>query len=199
MSSVTNLSPTAIVTFTGRVVEPLNPDPETISIVDIAHSLSNQCRFTGHTKLFYSVAEHSVRVSRMVPDKDALWGLLHDASEAYLADLARPIKRSLGSLAEAYSEAEQRLMDAIATKFNLDLDFYALPYALPPSVKKADNEILKVEMRELMPPNCSDDIEIKDLVVDQDEEGFEPWSPRNARQIFLMTFAELTDNDMMID
>lgn len=195
MTTETKLSPTAIVTYTGRVVEPLNPDPETISIVDIAHSLSNQCRFTGHTSSFYSVAEHSVRMVSMVPDRDKLWALLHDATEAYLADLARPIKRAVGSLAEAYSEAEQRLMDAIAIKFSLEWDFYAMP----DTVKKADNEILRLEMQELMPAICTQDVEMRDIVVDQPEEAFEPWTPKNAKTMFLITFSELTDNDMMID
>src|SRR5271165_7548492 len=82
-----------IQTYTGRVMYPLDPRPEEINIIDIAHALSNLCRFTGHVRTFYSVAEHSVRVSQHCDPKDALWGLLHDASEAYLADMSRPMKR----------------------------------------------------------------------------------------------------------
>lgn len=78
-------------TFTGRRIDTLAPDPCEIEIDDIAHSLAQQCRFLGHTDGFYSVAQHSVLVSGFVPDRDALWGLLHDAAEAYVCDLpARP-------------------------------------------------------------------------------------------------------------
>jgi hypothetical protein len=70
-------------TFTGRRVHSLSPSSDEIDIDDIAHSLAYQCRFLGHTDGFYSVAQHSVLVSQMVPEQDALWGLLHDAAEAY--------------------------------------------------------------------------------------------------------------------
>ena len=82
-----------IQTMSGVIFYPLDPRPEEIRIEDIAHALSHQCRFAGHCREFYSVAEHSVRVSRELPQEFMLWGLLHDASEAYLVDLPRPIKR----------------------------------------------------------------------------------------------------------
>lgn len=184
-----------IITYTGRTINPMNPKPEDISIVDIAHSLSNQCRFTGHTSEFYSVAQHSVLVTNMVPDKDKLWGLLHDASEAYLADLARPIKRDYGDLADAYSAAERRLMHAVALRFDLALDGFSTDkHGVPDAVKEADNLVLKAEMLNLMPASCT-------VGIESDEESdFEitPWSPKNAKTNFLIMFAELTDNDMMI-
>src|ERR1017187_10636100 len=77
----------SITTFSGIHFWPLLPNPADIRIEDIAHALSNQCRFAGHAREFYSVAEHSVRVSQLCPPEDALWGLLHDASEAYLTDV----------------------------------------------------------------------------------------------------------------
>src|ERR1039457_118422 len=80
-------------TFSGLRFWPLDPNPEKILIDDIAHALAHQCRFGGHASRFYSVAEHSVHVSRLCPPEDALWGLLHDASEAYLVDLPRPLKQ----------------------------------------------------------------------------------------------------------
>jgi len=132
-----------IVTYTGKIVTPLNPDPETICIEDIAHSLANQCRFTGHTKEFYSVAQHSVLVSQLVPPEDVKWGVLHDASEAYLSDIARPIKQAEG-LGETYLETEYLLMRAIAERFDLP------PLPLPESVKRADNVMLDTEIKELM-------------------------------------------------
>jgi hypothetical protein len=76
-------------TFSGLRFWPLDPEPEKILIADIAHALAHQCRFGGHASKFYSVSENSVHVSRRCAPEDALWGLLHDASEAYLVELPR--------------------------------------------------------------------------------------------------------------
>jgi 5'-deoxynucleotidase YfbR-like HD superfamily hydrolase len=81
-----------IQTYQGGCFEPFNPHPDQIHIRDIAHALALTCRFTGHCLDFYSVAQHSVMVSQIVSHKHALAGLLHDASEAYLTDVASPIK-----------------------------------------------------------------------------------------------------------
>src|SRR5579885_2784587 len=81
-----------IQTYCGVAFYPLDPRPEEILIEDIAHALSMLCRFTGHVKRFYSVAQHCVYVSHRCDPKDALWGLLHDAAEAYLNDISRPVK-----------------------------------------------------------------------------------------------------------
>ena len=94
-------------TFSGLRFWPLDPNPEKILIADIAHALAHQCRFGGHASKFYSVAEHSVHVSKLCLPEHALWGLLHDASEAYLVDLPRPLKL-LPEFAP-YREAERRL------------------------------------------------------------------------------------------
>jgi uncharacterized protein len=126
-------------TFTGRHVWPLNPHIEDIDIQDIAHALSQLCRFGGHTKRFYSVAEHAVYVSQHVKKADALVGLLHDASEAYLVDMPRPIKRYM----PMYRDAEDLLQKVIADKFGL-------PWPFPPSVHEADNRIFLSETRDLM-------------------------------------------------
>jgi uncharacterized protein len=131
-----------IQTFSGLVMYPLDPRVSEICIEDITHALSNLCRFTGHTKTFYSVAEHSVRVSWECDPADALWGLLHDASEAYLADMSRPMKRSPG-FGPIYMEAEARLMRVICLKFGLSPE-------CPESVKVADTRLLMTEKRDLM-------------------------------------------------
>lgn len=132
-----------IQTFTGRKFFPLAPDINQICIEDIAHALSNLCRYTGHTKHFYSVAEHSLLVSHQVPRRHALAGLLHDATEAYLIDLAKPVKR----LAEMkpYRDAEDRLARVIAERFGLDT-------VEPPEVKEADLRLLATEAPQLMAP-----------------------------------------------
>lgn len=168
-----------IQTFTGRQFWPLDPKPEDVHIEDIAHALSNICRYTGHVHTFYSVAEHSVRVSRIVPPEHAMWGLLHDASEAYICDLSRPIKRSPG-LGEMYCQVEDRLMDCIRDHFGLNPG----PHA---SVKLADNILLHTERRDLMarPPQPWRDAH------EPLTEVIRPWAPGVAEIAFLERFAEL--------
>jgi hypothetical protein len=126
-------------TFTGRAFWPLDPRADEIDTADIAHALSNLCRFGGHVKRFYSVAEHCVLMSEAVAPEFALWALLHDATEAYLVDLPRPIKRHLPS----YVAAEGVLMECIAERFGIT------PFE-PAEVKDADNRILLTERAALL-------------------------------------------------
>lgn len=123
-------------TFTGKAFYPLEPEFSTIDIVDIAHALSLQCRFGGHCKSFYSVAEHCVLISHAVPQEYALWGLLHDATEAYLVDLPRPIKKSMPD----YVKAEKNLMTYICRHFKLSEEE-------PKEVKDADKRIIYNERK----------------------------------------------------
>jgi len=104
-----------IETYTGKKLYFLEPKPEQIDIEDIATALSNECRFGGHTKSFYSVAEHSILVATICPAPLALVGLLHDASEAYLRDIASPIKQYLAN----YKELEEKLMNANISFFKI--------------------------------------------------------------------------------
>lgn len=131
-------------TWSGRRFYPQDPRPEDIAIVDIAHALGNMARYNGHCR-FYSVAEHSVLVSKIVPMEDALAGLLHDAPEAILADVIRPVKRALPPT-DAYFHLERLIWSqCVAPKFYLDLD-------LPPSVKLADGyQVIELEKRALHP------------------------------------------------
>ena len=169
-------------TFTGRKFWPLDPRAEEVSIVDIAHSLSNQCRYAGHCKDFYSVAQHSVLVSAICDPEDALWGLLHDAAEAYLVDLPRPIKR-FSEIGVHYKKAETALLVAISERFHI-------PVTEPASVKKADNVALMTEKRDLMSQSPEEWIEertTKPMVA-----RILPWSPTLAKAEFLRRFEELT-------
>jgi hypothetical protein len=100
---------------TGRLVHPLDPREDEISIVDIAWSLSNINRYNGYTHLPYSVGQHSVHVAMCLPERLRLLGLLHDASEAYLGDVTAPIKKYLGG----YEQYEKNMMSTIYTKFGL--------------------------------------------------------------------------------
>jgi hypothetical protein len=132
-------------TFTGKLINPLDPDPAAICIEDIAHSLANQCRFTGHTMRFYSVAEHSLCVADELLDHDdqvVLTALLHDASEAYLSDIASPVKQN-GEFGEAYRAAEHKLMLCIA-------EVFPIFYPFPPEVVETDQALLRTEQRDLM-------------------------------------------------
>lgn len=161
-----------IQTFTGRRFWPLDPRAEDIRIEDIAHALSNICRFTGHTLKFYSVAQHSVLVSRIVPPADALWGLLHDASEAYLTDIAKPVKES-PAFAE-YKLAEDKLARVVAEAFSL-------PWPMPASVKKADCVLLATERRDVM---RSTDL-AWNVPAEPMLRRITPWTPEAAEQAFL--------------
>jgi hypothetical protein len=165
-----------ICTYTGHWIDPLDPDPSDVRIEDIAHSLANQCRFTGHVSEFYSTAQHSYLVSAIVPREDALWGLLHDASEAYLSDIAAPVKRQPG-FGDVYKAAELRLEEAIATHFDL-------PWPMPDTIKPADRAVLRAEQRDLMPNEPSEGDILPHPVI--------PWDPKFARAMFIERYNSLT-------
>lgn len=135
-----------IQTYSGEPFWPFDPRVDEIRLEDIAHALSNQCRFSGHTRQFYSVAQHSVLVSLEVRRDLARQALMHDASEAYLVDLPKPLKNH-GVLGWEYRRCEERLMKVIAERFNLG-------WPLDPEVKRADLALLAAERWELMGP-CS--------------------------------------------
>lgn len=166
-----------IQTYSGRQFFPLEPRPGDIDVGDIAHSLSLQCRFNGHCRPFYSVAEHSVRVSRIVEGPARLWGLLHDAAEAYISDLPRPLKAT----APGFRAAEDRLLEVIVTRFGLE-------WPMPAAVAHADDVLLATEMRDLMAPSpASWPLEAAPLA-----ETIVPLGHLEAEQLFLAAFARLT-------
>lgn len=177
-----------IETFTGRRFEPLNPSRFDIDIQDIAHALSHQCRFSGHTKTFYSVAEHSWRVATLLEEQgfskgEQLAGLLHDASEAYLVDLPSPLKDH-PALGDAYKAAEELLMHEVARRFDLPSGFER--WAL---VKQADGMLLSTEARDLMahlPEYWEGRLQYAPM-----SERIKPYSSAMAKQFFLTSFEEL--------
>lgn len=129
-------------TFTGRRFWPLDPREDEVCIEDIAHALSMLCRFGGHCREFYSVAQHSCHVADMVAARSpehALVALMHDAEEAYVGDIIRPIKRSYPPIAQAGSQ----VWEVITRRFKL-------PLVLPDVVKWADNVMLRNEHAQLM-------------------------------------------------
>ena len=127
-------------TYTGKQFHPMDPTVDEIDICDIARGLSMIARFNGHTLFHYSVAQHSLLVSENVPNAVRLEALLHDASEAYLGDMVRPLKRSMPE----YRAAEDRLERVIAERFGLI-------YPWPAEVKEADNRALMTERRDCLP------------------------------------------------
>lgn len=132
---------TKLKTFTGRFIDPINPHPDDISIEDIAHALSNMPRFAGHTKRFYSVAEHCLRCVHLVKDQNIeMEVLLHDATEAYLMDMPSPIKWRFPD----YVKAEKKLANTIDIRFGL----YSVMFH--DRIKEVDAFVLKEEMLYLM-------------------------------------------------
>ncbi len=115
-------------TFSGVDFTVFNPSPEQIDIIDIAHALSQICRYGGHSKTFYSVAQHSIAVSYLVKPENALCGLLHDATEAFFGDLPRPVKYKIPE----YIKIENELYKNIAQKFSL-------PILIPDDVHEVDS------------------------------------------------------------
>lgn len=132
---------TWMLTRSGRRFDPIDPRPEMIDLLDIAHGLSQECRYAGQCRLFYSVAQHSVLVSEIVPHEIAFEALLHDATEAYIKDIPRPIKVLLPD----YRQLEAKVDAAIRLRFGL-------PVQPSPEVKHADLVLLATERRDLMPP-----------------------------------------------
>lgn len=172
--------------FSGRPFFLTDPKAREVDIRDIAHSLANQCRFNGHTKKFYSVAQHSVIVSENVPTNLALEGLLHDAGETYVTDLAKPVKVLVEG---AYTELENTMDHIICEAFDLK---YENCHAGP--VKIADKRTVATERRDLMHPSQGTNW------GDIGKEGFNvfpfkiiPIGPEEAEELFLKRYRQLAD------
>ncbi len=183
MRNVLPMPDRVIRTRSGRLIDPLSPDPDAIVITDIAHALSQLCRFGGHTASPYSVAQHSVAVSESAAKIDpaaGLWALLHDASEAYIVDIPRPLKM-LPQLA-GYREAERTLQDAIYAK-------YGCVGVVPPAVHQADDLQLAIEFRDLMPERPGDTWHVTAWGADP----IYPLPAPDAALLFLERFLQLQE------
>ena len=173
-----------IETYTGGVFWPLDPRPEEIDIEDIAHALSMMCRFNGHCSMFLSIGEHSVNVCEDVERKHpnnpklALEALLHDGSEAFIADIVSPVKRHIRPW---YGPIEDRLQMAIHERFGL-------PLVYDPRIKESDLAVLITEARVLVRSGGLswhyDGIEAAKVPING-------YSPSEAKGIFLGKFYEL--------
>ena len=157
-----------ITTKSGVKFHYLDPQPEEILIKDISHALALTCRFGGHCYHYYSVAQHSVYVAEASDYENALAALLHDASEAYVPDVPRPIKQDVPRL----REIEDKIQKAILKKFNAleaDWDF----------IKYLDNAMLAREAKDLM-PNTTDWADLPEPI----EMKLEIWSPEKSKEEF---------------
>lgn len=168
-------------TYTGRKFYPMAPAAEDVYPEDIAHALSLLCRYNGHVRRFYSVAEHCVHVSRSLGPEWALWGLLHDATEAYVGDMIRPLKLHMPD----YRAAEDRVMVAIAERFGLSTA------EMPDAVRQADNRVLLDERAALMSP-APDHWSVEDLEPLGVQIG--GWTPSTAEHEYLWVLEGLTSH-----
>jgi hypothetical protein len=177
-----------IQTYTGRKFYPLCPRSQDVCIEDIAHALALECRYTGHCREFFSVAQHSVMVSEMLSGEAAIWGLLHDAAEAYLCDLAKPIKWAFQVINSnwggtcSFAMAESRILLEVAKAFNLDP-------MIPECVHGADLRCLEWERRQLMGAPPEEWATAK--YWDGTTTPIECWGPLTAEWKFLCRWNEL--------
>lgn len=175
--AVTAAQEPKIMLHSGAELDFLNPSASQFTIEDIAHGLSMLCRYAGQCREFYSVAEHCLLVSDVVPEH-AYAALMHDAAEAFVGDITRPLKQMLPQ----FKRVEHLVEEAIATRFGV-------PRPMPGEVKQADLAVLAAEQEQLMPAGTNDwaaaagikpaPIRVRSL------------SPHDAKQAFLARFAEL--------
>lgn len=172
---------TAIQTYTGKMFNLFDFNDFDFDIKDIAHALSNICRYTGHTTYFYSVGLHSILASKLVSEDYKLVTLMHDATEAYLLDIPRPFKQSFYINGIPYTQMEERLWKVIARQ-------HGLPSELPKAVKDADLQMLSIEYRDLMlhnnpdfwknVPEPSEELFLNNILADMN-------NPRDVEEWFL--------------
>lgn len=180
-----NVQKAYIITYTGKKFNLLEPTLEMVDFEDIAHSQAMQCRWTGHCKYHYSIAQHAVLCSFLGPQETALKRLLHDASESYLGDMNRPLKHFTDA-GDAYRRVEWPIQELI-------YDAAGVGGPEDRSVKIADEAMLYAEMEQLLP------------VVDNPTRGnnnpfgnakaanviIVEMSPRQAERMFLDRFEQL--------
>lgn len=173
-------------TFTGKVFGPRECEPSDICVEDIAHSLSNICRYGGHCKTFYSVAEHCERLTLLVPPPLKIHALLHDAPEALTGcgDVVSMIKHNVFPVIGTF---EKILLNKVYQRFELCI----LTAQGEHELSKAENVLLAMEVRDLMHESCLaywtlPELPKKDVII--------PWSPGYAEYRYLERFKGLMEN-----
>lgn len=184
-------------TFTGKQFYPLDAIVDDIDSTDIAHALSHICRYGGHVDRFYSVAEHCFLMSQAVRPENRLWALLHDATEAYIGDMVRPLKLHMPN----YVDVEDRLMAVIAQRFGLKTEWRLLETGqwigttfrrfdvpvMPDEVREADSRILLTERAALM-ANTRHPWDIEGLVPLPVE--IQGWGPERAKMEYALALED---------
>jgi hypothetical protein len=186
----------AMQTYTGKLVNVMDPDPETIDIFDIAHHLALMTRFNGACRVGYSIAQHSVLCAGRAGDyhfprpretKLALALLMHDAAEAYVGDIIRTIKHEVPD----FAVFENKVMDAINERFDLprvaEIPFFKV------AVKEVDNRMLVTEKLQLMEQAVPWPIEGMFQPYDM---TIEPWTDLSSELMFLSTFARFRPDEV---
>lgn len=173
-----------ILLHSGHYFDLLDPENSDFTIEDIAHGLSMTCRFTGQCSRFYSVAEHSVHMSRVVPAEHAYEALMHDAAEAFIGDVSKPLK----DLLPEYRAIEKRIEAAVFARFGVR-------QPMPLCIKDFDIRMLATEQRQIMRNNDGWDYTRGRDVLPIELDG---WSPTEARDRFLGRFRELISADAML-
>ncbi len=175
----------SVLTYSGQYVNLLEPVADSIVIADIAHALSQVCRFGGHTRQFYSVAQHCVLVSELLPLRFKLHGLLHDAAESYFGDMVQPVKYLPG--AEPYRDHESMMQARIFDRFGLGMT--QTPECLK-AIHEADLILLATERRDLMHPDVHSWPILEGIAPRR--RHIVPLMPQAAESAFLRAFKDLT-------
>ena len=170
-----------IQTVSGRMFDFEQCVPEDIYVEDIAHALSNTCRFGGHLRDFYSVAQHSVHVAERA--KNQKLGLMHDGSEAYIHDVTRPLKKLLGY---TYAHIENRIMQCVYKRYDVQFSMDDKQ-----DLHIVDMRMLVTEAMQLHPKGIHSmwDVDVKEYPPYPLK--LVPWPPRIAKENFLMLFTSL--------
>ena len=187
MVDTTNLDEQWISLLSGATFNYNRPEESDVTLEDLASALSNVCRFSGHLPRFYSVAQHLVNTSRIVPVECAFDALMHDTAEAFTNDLPTPLKWAL----PVFKELEVKIEGAMAQKFGFN-------YPYPPEVKAADTIMLMIEKYHVKEcdqywPGYSDEYPREAVEQYLDVLSLESWQPRRAKREFLERFEELNN------
>jgi len=167
-----------IMMHSGRLFDLANPEASEITVEDIAHGLAHTCRYAGQCDGFFSVAEHSVLVSQIVPHSK-LAALFHDAAEAFIGDMSAPLKQLL----PAYREIEKKIERAIFERLGIE-------WPVPTDVKRADYSVMAAEQQVLMPAGTNE--WLGDMSVLPANIEIRRLDPARAKALFLERYAELT-------
>lgn len=167
-----------VLTHSGNVFHYITPMHSLLEVEDVAHALANQCRFGGHTKAFYSYAQHAVMVSRLVPAEDALHALFADAAKALIGNVQTACKPLLPD----YQRLEERILRAVYAHLHLE-------WPTPPSVHVAALVMRATERRDLLPPNGKPWPEL--IGVQPLPDRIVPELPQQAKDLFLHRYESL--------